>query len=202
MAQVDGIGGGLAVAVGGTRAFALPSPPPRVQGREPTSLGGPAERPTSFGRLFESSGRLSGEAVGVRQLYRKLGRVAERIAAARTELEQMKLYPPYPVDEPRRAEAIRQFNGLAAEAARLVDREVSVSRLGPNASTAEAEAGVAALGALGARVESARQSLRTKVEPAEESGVDETVLRISAALSDVGAGRLSAAGGDKLRQIG
>lgn len=51
---------------------------------------------------------------------RRTDRAADRLSRAEDTLQQVKLYPPYPADEPLRAKAIRQFNGLTAEAQRLL----------------------------------------------------------------------------------
>jgi hypothetical protein len=155
-----------------------------------------------LGRLWESRGRAWAEAVRIHQLDRRLGRFAEQVSETQHQLEQVKLYPPYPIDEPRRARAIRQFNGLVAEARRLIHADVSPAELGDRATTGEAEAAVVALGRVGGRVAGERASLADKLSAeaeAPEAGlVSGEVGHRFETWSD---GRLTRASGDVLRQI-
>lgn len=101
------------------------------------------------------------DAARVRHLDQKLGRVARDAESLRFNLEQIKLYPPYPVNESRRAETIRQFNGLATEVARLegLISGASLQSLSADASTAQAEQAVADLGALVGALDASRVGL-------------------------------------------
>jgi hypothetical protein len=115
----------------------------------------------ALGRLFESRGREWADALQLRQRDRKLGRFTEKLQTLRDRLEQVKLYPPYPLDESKRAAAIRQFNGVAEEAARLVARGtdgIDLGSLAPDAPTADVERAIDALAQLQAAIAERRSS--------------------------------------------
>jgi hypothetical protein len=102
--------------------------------------------------LWEARGRAWAEAIQAYQRDRRLARFAEGAADTERQLRQLKLYPPYPLDEPRRAAAIRQFNGLAAEARRLIGTAADAAELDEQASTKAAEAAAATLRQLAERI--------------------------------------------------
>ncbi|MGE0552361.1 MAG: hypothetical protein AB7R55_02915 [Gemmatimonadales bacterium] len=104
----------------------------------------------------------------------------------------MKLYPPYPLDEPRRAEAIRLFNGVAREVAKLVGHEVPTGLvpLGPEATTEEAELAVTDLGRVGEALAGRRAELARQY--ASGTGGDAELLA-QAASGSIGR-QLAAAG--------
>ncbi|MEO8449487.1 MAG: hypothetical protein ABI647_06845, partial [Gemmatimonadota bacterium] len=77
---------------------------------------------------------------------------------------QVKIYPPYPVDEPRRAAVIRQFNGVAAQierelTGRLSPAAVSLPRLAPDAGAKEADQAAARLGETAKQIAASRTAL-------------------------------------------
>lgn len=126
------------------------------------------------------------DAARVRHLDQKLGRVARDAETLRFNLEQVKLYPPYPINESRRAETIRQFNGLATEVARL--EGLTLQALAPNASTERAEQAVADLGALVDTIGSTRASLAAAAASPAESGAAAASRAAGSALAQVDAG--------------
>lgn len=70
--------------------------------------------------------------------------LARRLAALRDQAHELfqrfgpiKFYPPYPPHEPARAELVRQFNGLAAEADRLIDESQGGEEGAPGAVDAQ-----------------------------------------------------------------
>ena len=142
------------------------------------------------------------EAARVRHLDQKLGRVEGDAETLRFNLEQVKLYPPYPVNESRRAEAIRQFNGVASEVARLEALQSSgvLQPLAPNASTEQAEQAVAELGALVSTIGAARAALAADAaSPADPIAVA-TSRAAGGELAQIDAG-LSASGAGFLRRF-
>jgi hypothetical protein len=108
--------------------------------------------------LYLDSSQRWAAAVRTRQADQQLGQLSTRLLDTHYELTQVKLYPPYPVDEPRRAAAIRQFNGVAAEVARLVPQE-KLNPLPNHASTAEATTALDALVRARAAVDAKRTEL-------------------------------------------
>jgi hypothetical protein len=121
--------------------------------------------------LYQGSSQRWADAVKTRQTDQQLSQLSTKILDTHYELTQVKLYPPYPVDEPRRAAAIRQFNGVAAEVARLVPQQ-KLSPLPNHASTAQATNALDALErartAVDAkRTELVRQALGTERLPSD-----------------------------------
>ncbi|MGE3618244.1 MAG: hypothetical protein AB7L66_20405 [Gemmatimonadales bacterium] len=158
-----------------------------------------------LGRLYAARETALAEAGRIRQLDRKLSQVSKQLGENRTKLEQFKLYPPYPPDEPRRAEAIREFNGIAAEVKRLVaegavPQNLGLSPLAERASTADAETAVAALGTAQTSVEQQRASLAASVATGGEPAVATESAAAAQELGQSGPG-LSRAVSDLLRQL-
>jgi hypothetical protein len=172
--MLDGIGSKFVPARPGEWRD-VPSPAPAKlhpsESASSKSVGaGDVGRFGDLGRLYEARGREWAEAVRIRQLDRRLSKIDERIGALLEELNQVKLYPPYPADEPRRAAAIRQFNGVAAEVARLAP-ERQLSKLPDNASTEVATAALERLQQTRLAVEQRRQELVVRFaadDPAEK----------------------------------
>src|SRR5688572_16958314 len=98
----DGIGPRFTPAEAHGWRDSAPSTPVR-RGWVSQTPGGPSAgeigRFGAFGSLYEARGREWAEAVQVRQLDRRLGKLSERVTALRDVLEQVKFYPPYPVNE-------------------------------------------------------------------------------------------------------
>lgn len=155
------------------RAWSLPSPPAERAGRT--------------------------ESSATRQLDRTRGRLAEKTNEIRTRLEPVKLYPPDPIDEPRRAAAVREFNGLAAEVKRM---NVVISALDPNASTAEAEQAVTSLPQVGEGLQGRRAGLAAGAAVPGAGPAEGQSLAIGSALGDGDGGGISRQAGDVLCQIG
>ena len=206
-AIADGIGSGFTSAgVVGRREPAAPSPPAgrgsRSQPVNPVPDSGVGY--SGLGRLFAAREHVWAEAGRVRQQDRKLSQVAKQISDNKTKLEQVKLYPPYPPNESRRAEAIREFNGIAAEVRRLVAEGVvegvSLPSLESGSSTAEAEAAVAALGAAQTRVQTHRVNLAAQVATPGDRAAESESARLGLALGENDQGGLSRSAGE-LRQI-
>ncbi|MFN0181417.1 MAG: hypothetical protein ACKVZ0_21620 [Gemmatimonadales bacterium] len=164
------------------RPASLPAPERAGRGQAKRSAGaGEVGRYGDLGRLWDQRGARWAEAVRVRQLDRKLSRTADRVNETRDDLQQVKLYPPYPIDESRRAAAIRQFNGIAEEIRRLEAVQEAVPglpTLSATASTAEAEGAVAALGRVGVAIAGQRAALtaatssRGELELAESTSLE------------------------------
>ena len=157
----DGIGSGYTPAPAASRREPIPSAPARHAGGsgEAGVIGDGSYAPTGeLGRLYQASSERWANAVKVRQTHQQLGQLSTQILDTHYQLTQVKLYPPYPADEPRRAAVIRQFNGVAAEVARLVPQH-RLAPLGPQASTAEA---TTALGSL-ERARTAVDAKRTEL---------------------------------------
>jgi hypothetical protein len=117
------------------------------------------------------------------------------------ELDQVKLYPPYPIDEPRRAAAIRQFNGVAAEVARLVPAE-QLRALTEHASVAEASTALDGLEQARDAIARRRITLELRITDAG-SNPDEAAARsqaLRAELQQTGAGIVRPSS-DLLRQV-
>ncbi len=160
------------------RTTFTPTTPGRWEGVSPSpgrSRGRDADVPAADAATVEvgaghaRSGSWT-DAARVRHLDQKLGRVARDAESLRFNLEQVKLYPPYPVNESRRAETIRQFNGLAMEVARLeMTSGASLQALAPDASTAQAEQAVQGLGALVGAIGSTRAGLAATVASPTDS---------------------------------
>ena len=155
---------------------------PAVSTRSGQRLPGPATgavEPARFGRLpklFQAQAVGAAEAVQVRQTDRKLSRAADRVAEALVSLQQFKLYPPYPIDEPRRAQAIRQFNGVAAEVKRLgVVRpdEPGLGQLADSSSPTDADTALRALGRVAGAIAASRAALASNGPSADESRLAE-----------------------------
>jgi hypothetical protein len=127
--------------------------------------------------------------VQARQLDRRLAKLERKMADLHQELDQVKLYPPYPADEPRRAAAIRQFNGVAAEVARLVPEE-QLRQLGEHATIAEADQALDGL--QHARGTIAQKRISLELEIAQRgTGADEAAqwslsVRIELEQTDIG----------------
>jgi hypothetical protein len=156
--------------------------------------------------LYEARGQRFDEAVVIRQVDRTLGRLSGEADGVKTRLEQVKLYPPYPIDESRRARAIRDFNGLTAEVRRMnviIDTAgASPTSLGPNASTEEAELAVSALAQVGIGIQAKRASLATETAPPPPATAARQSLEVAAQLGDSDIGGISRDTGDVLRRIG
>ena len=176
------------------RAWSLPSPPERA-GRTQSSeqAGGPGEA-SRLGNPARWA-----EAAATRQLDRTLGRLSDKTHEIGTKLEQVKMYPPYPIDEPRRAAAIREFNGLAAEVQRM---NVIITALDPHASTAEAEQAVTSLTQVGEGLQGRRAGLAAAAAVPGAGRAEGQSLAIGGALGDTDVGGISRQAGDVLRQIG
>lgn len=205
-AITDGHGINVALpGVTGKSAVVPPSSPERSAGRGTVARSddaGAVGRFGDLGRLWETRGEEWAAAVRIHQRDRQLGRLADRASETAQRLEQVKLYPPYPVNESRRTQAIREFNGLAAEARRLVAAGAAPAELGTQATTAEAEVAVAALRQLGGRVAGVRAevSARFSVE-AEVPAAESTSAEVGEALEGGEDRRLSRGSTDLLRQL-
>jgi len=191
----DGFGTSFApTGVIGRRQATVSSPPSRADRGQPAQGAGAsgASRHGELGRLYEERGHVWAEAVRVRQLDRKLGRLADTAGEVKVRLEQVKLYPPYPANESRRAETIREFNGLAAEVRKMITGgetpELTLAPLSPTASTAEAEQGVAALDDVAQRFTAQRNALAAAVGT---SAADVDSSELGQALSTVDQGGIS-----------
>lgn len=208
-AITDGFGPGFVTAASAARR-ALPSPPVPTGRTDRQAWAQPAGRGESnrgdLVRLYEARGRAWTEAAKARQLDQALGRLSEHAGEVKVRLEQVKLYPPYPIDEFRRAETIREFNGLAAEVRRMnvvIDGGgVSLRSLAPNASTDEAERAVGALTQAGAGIEARRAGLAAAVAAPGAGGAESRSLDIGSRLGDGTVGGISRQAGDLLRQVG
>jgi hypothetical protein len=144
-----------------------------------------------LGRLLASRGASLAGARQVRHLEEELGRFADRVASSKSELEQVKLYPPYPIDEPRRAQAIREFNGIAAEVERMGPPAGGRSiQLGPTASTGEAEQAIEVLTAVAAKIEGRRAELAASVAATGEESAAAEAVALGTALNDSGSARI------------
>lgn len=202
----DGTSSNAATASSGTRTFVLPSSSPvRDAGRsraaaEPPAGVGVGRRP-DLGRLLEARGHFWAEAVTVRQRQERLSDVAVKVRAIKTDLEQFKLYPPYPVDEPRRAQTIRQFNGLAAEAARLVGRDGAPQQIGLDAPTAEAQQAIDSLGRLETTIGNEQKTARAKFSVDDGFRTESGSGELGHALGASPESRLTRASADILRQL-
>lgn len=148
---------------------------PTGSGQRQSSPVPGAVEPARFGnlpKLFQAQAAGFAKAVRVRQNDRSLSRAAERAAEARVSLQLFKLYPPYPVDEPRRAQAIREFNGVAAEVKRLgVVRpdESGLGQLADSASTADVEGALGGLARASGAIETSRATLAKNGPSVDES---------------------------------
>jgi len=161
----------------------------------PASGAGAVGRFGDLGRLFESRGHQWAEAVKLRQQDGKLSKLARQIDSAATNLGPVKLYPPYPPDEPRRAQAIRQFNGVAAEVAKAVGPDIGagLAPLSDQATTGEAERALDGLSQAGQAVAAARQGIAAAASSG--TGPELAVAKVSAqvgqALAQTGGATLS-----------
>ncbi len=208
-AITDGFGPGFVPPPSAARR-ALPSPPVPtgpVDHLGPAPLAGQGESNRGdLVRLYEARGRGWTDAVKTRQLDRTLGQLSEHAGEVKVRLEQVKLYPPYPIDESRRAETIREFNGLAAEVRRmnvvLDGGGVSLTTLAKNASTDEAERAVSALTDAGASLEARRASLAAAAAAPGAGRAESQSLDIGSRLGDGAGSGISRQAGDLLRQIG
>lgn len=208
-AIIDGIGPSFAPAYVARQSAPLPSP--TANGR--TGRGQPAqaagagetERFGDLGRLYEARGHGWAEAVRVRQLDGKLGKLADRAGDVKVELEQVKLYPPFPIDEPRRAAAIREFNGLAEEIKKMETNGeapgVKLTTLAPNASTAAAESAANALLQVQHRLESRRAALAERVASGSGGDAEASSRNVGTALGGGGGTGITGVATDLLRQI-
>jgi hypothetical protein len=130
-----------------------------------------------------------------------LGRLAEQVSEVRTRLDWVKLYPPYPPDEPRRAAAIRQFNGIVAEVRRMVDQAEPLS---PTASTEQAERAVAVL----SRCETLLRDRRERVQAAIAAGsgpsdgeIEAQIAAVRRGLAPIGQVGMAAGSTGLLREL-
>jgi hypothetical protein len=71
---------------------------------------------SELGQLFEARGRSWAEAIRIRELAQQLSKSG---GGRKGPSIQVKLYPPYPPDEPPQAATIRRFNGITAEVERI-----------------------------------------------------------------------------------
>ena len=207
MAITEGIGPGYgATGITGRREPVAPSVPSQrpESGRSEPSAGQGVGRHSDLGRLYADRGRVWAEAVQVRQQDRKLARVAEKASAVQAKLDQVKLYPPYPIDEPRRAEAIREFNGLAAEVRKMIATgaapSVTVTSLPPAASTAQAEQASVEAGQVNERFTATRIELAGSFGTVSISHIEAESVAIGSGLGDTGAG-ITRGGSDLLVQL-
>lgn len=99
--------------------------------------------------------------------------LAQRLAALRERVDELfqrfgpiKFYPPYPPHEPARAELVRRFNGLAAEADRLLGQSQGRADIAPGAVDAQAAVGLSERVRAELRTESA--GLTRVAEPLRE----------------------------------
>jgi hypothetical protein len=193
-----GIGPPAGTAFFGTRVESTPGPSPRrgePAARERAPGAGDRGRFGRLGRLFERRGREWAEAVRMHQDIRRLDRLTNRLDAVAADLEPVKQYPPYPIDEPRRAEAIRRFNGVAAHVAVLLGRERAgeVPVLSEASTTEEVQAALDGLARAREAVDRRRDELAQELR--ERAGVREP--EVIAHSSDLGA-QLAAVGTDGL----
>ncbi len=181
----------------------------------PSVPGGRREVPANTGdiasteglvRFYEAQGQRFDEAVTIRQVDRTLGRLFGETDDVKVRLEQVKLYPPYPIDESRRARAIRDFNGLTAEVRRMhvtIDPAgASLTSLSPNASTEEAERAVSALAQVGIGIQAKRAVLAAETAPPPAGSATRQSLEVAAQLGESDIGGISRNSGDVLRRIG
>lgn len=208
-AIIDGIGPNFAPTYVGRQGAALPSPSSssRAGRGKPAQAAGAGEpgRFGELGRLYEARGHGWAEAVRVRQLDGKLGKLADRAGDVKVKLEQVKLYPPFPIDEPRRAAAIREFNGLAEEIKKMETVAsgpgLNLATLAPNASTAAAEQAVSALGQAKQGLEARRAALAEQAASGTGGEALANSREVGAALGGTEAGGISRSVSDLLRQL-
>lgn len=138
MAAGIGIHIGVSLPTGSDRGPASPRTGPTGdrEGR-PAPGTAPAAAPTFEEPGAAGAGSRSGTGL------------AQRLAALREQADELfqrfgpiKFYPPYPPHEPARAELVRRFNGLAAEADRLVGQSQSRADVAPGAVDAQAALGL------------------------------------------------------------
>ncbi len=206
MATTEGVGPRF-VPVG--PAPTRSSAPSARSERGQSALAEPIPKPQHLGdlpALFETRRRALAQAVETRQLDRTLGGLSATTSQVKARLEEVKLYPPYPVNESRRAEAIREFNGLAAEARRLAVAfgapRQSLDALAPNASTAEAEQAISGLTVVGQNVAARRAKLAATAEAPKGAGAETQSIQIGSALGHGDFAGLTRQAGELLRQIG
>ncbi len=161
----------------------------------PVSGAGAVGRFGDLGRLFESRGHQWAEAVKLRQQDGKLSQLARQIDSVTTNLVPVKLYPPYPPDESRRAQAIRDFNGVAAEVAKVVGPEIGagLAPLPNQATTGEAERAITGLSQAGQAVAAARQDIAAAASSGTvpESALAKLSAQVGGALARTGGATLS-----------
>lgn len=208
-AITDGIGPSFSsTGVSGRRDAGRPSSPSnRTDRGRPETSSGPegAGRFTGLGQLYQDRGHVYAEAIKVRQLDKKLSRVADQAKDVKVKLDQVKLYPPYPIDEPRRAEAIREFNGLAAEVKKMVASgetpQLELAPLSPTATTAEAEQAAAAAGEVSDRFGAQRAALAGAVDASGAGSAEADATAIASGLSAQAGSGISRQVSDLLIQI-
>jgi hypothetical protein len=81
------------------------------------------QQDVSFGREpFAAKLEQQARAGLIRRFDRRLATFDRDLGQLQDQLERVKLYPPYPPGEPRRAALIRRFNGMQRDIARLVPK--------------------------------------------------------------------------------
>lgn len=208
-AIVDGIGLSITPAQpAGRWAVPLPSPSEdRTDRSQPAVVAGHdgVGRFGELGRLYAARGQVLTEAVHVRQAIRKLSRVADRAGDVGQALERVKFYPPYPTDEPVRAKAFREFNGIAQEVKRMVGNgeapTVELNALRPGATFAELDQAAQSAVEVQGRFDAQRASLAQHA--ASGSGVEAEAQskHVGTELGGVDSAGLSRRAADLLRQI-
>lgn len=208
-AIADGVGTSISPAQpAGRWAVALPpSPEGRTDRNEPAVVAGRSgvEPVGDLGRLYGARSQGLTEAVHVRQTVRKLDRVAGRAQAVQEKLDRVKLYPPYPTDEPERAKAIREFNGVAQEVKRMIGTGegpvVELKGLRPGATPVELDRAAQSAREVTFRFGAQRTALAQRVSSG--AGVEAEVQSrgLGLALGETAAAGLSRRAADLLRQI-
>jgi len=208
-AITDGIGPILApTQTVGRWASPFPSPSAGRTDRSEPAVPAGGDDPGHLGdlrRLYEARGQSATEAVHVRQIDRKLSRVADRAGEARGRLDQVKFYPPYPADEPVRAKAIREFNGIAQEVRRMVGNgeapAVELHALRPGATSVEIEQAASSMGEVQHRFEAERARLAQGASSGPGTDVEASSQGVGSALGEADGAGLSRRAADLLRQI-
>ena len=208
-AIADGIGTSISPAQPAGR-WAVALPPPSEGRTDPSQPAVVASRPGvaaagELGRLYGARSQVLTEAVQVRQTVRKLDRVAGRAQAVQEKLDRVKLYPPYPTDEPERAKAIREFNGVAQEVKRMIGSGegpvVELNGLRPGAAPAELDRAAQSAREVTFRFEAQRAALAQQVASGSGAEAEVQSKGLGTALGETAGAGLSRRAADLLRQI-
>lgn len=203
----DGIGSGFGSAGIGRREPAVPSTPDRRARFAPAERAGTDDVGTrgALGRLFEARVAGLAGAKQIRQLDRRLEQTQAQLSESRVQLQQFKLYPPYPIDEPKRAQAIREFNGLAEEIERLTGhgppKDLVLPRLAETAGPGDADVALGSIEYARIRVDAERATLVASVSSGDDAPAAAQSAEIAGGLADASPTGLSRSAAALLRQI-